>query len=76
MQSIKIQVCIIEPSFFNTTSGKHRRPFDGRHLVYFPIKLCLQWEEIEATEGMLQDTGKSAVFLVYRLGNRSFLKSI
>ena len=27
------QVCIIEPSFFNTTSGMHRRPFEGRHLV-------------------------------------------
>ena len=27
------QVCTIEPSFFNTTSGMHRRPFEGRHLV-------------------------------------------
>ena len=29
------QVCIIEPSFFKTTSGMHRRPFDVRHLVYY-----------------------------------------
>ena len=27
------QVCTIEPSFFKTTSGMHRRPFEGRHLV-------------------------------------------
>ena len=27
------QVCAIEPSFFNATSGMHRRPFKGRHLV-------------------------------------------
>ena len=27
------QVCAIEPSFFNTTSGMHRHPFEGRHLV-------------------------------------------
>ena len=27
------QVCIIEPSFFNTTSGMHRRPFEARQLV-------------------------------------------
>ena len=27
------QVCTIEPSFFNATSGMHRRPFEGRHLV-------------------------------------------
>ena len=26
-------VCIFEPSFFNTTSGMHCRPFEGRHLV-------------------------------------------
>ena len=25
--------CIIEPSFFNTTSGMHRRLFEGRHIV-------------------------------------------
>ena len=28
------QVCTIGPSFFNTTSGMHRRPFEGRHLVW------------------------------------------
>ena len=27
------QVCTIEPSFFKTTSGMHRRPFEGRYLV-------------------------------------------
>ena len=27
------QVCTIEPSFFNTTSGMHCLPFAGRHLV-------------------------------------------
>ena len=27
------QVCIIEPSFFNATSGMHRRPIEGRQLV-------------------------------------------
>ena len=27
------QVCTIEPSFFKTTSGMHRLPFEGRHLV-------------------------------------------
>ena len=26
-----LQVCTIEPSFFNTTSGMHRRPFECRH---------------------------------------------
>ena len=31
------RVCIIEPSFFNTTSGMHRRPFEGRHLVSIVI---------------------------------------
>ena len=34
------QVRTIEPSFFKTTSGIHRRPFYGRHLV-FPFLLCL-----------------------------------
>ena len=29
------QVCIIEPLFFNTASGMHRRPFEGRHLVCY-----------------------------------------
>ena len=28
------QVCIIEPSFIKTTSGMHRRLFEGRHLVF------------------------------------------
>ena len=27
------QVCTIEPSLFDATSGMHRRPFEGRHLV-------------------------------------------
>ena len=27
------QVCTIEPSFFKMTSGMHRCPFEGRHLV-------------------------------------------
>ena len=27
------QVCIIEPSFFNSTSGMQRRPIEGGHLV-------------------------------------------
>ena len=27
------QVCIIEPSYFMTTSGMHSRPFEGRHLI-------------------------------------------
>ena len=27
------RVCTIEPPFFNTTSGMHRRPIEGRHLV-------------------------------------------
>ena len=27
------QVCTIEPSFFNATSGMDRRLFEGRHLV-------------------------------------------
>ena len=33
------QVCIIEPSFFKTTSGLHRRPFEGRHLVFMRNKV-------------------------------------
>ena len=28
------QVCIIEPSFFNTTLGMHRRQIEGRYLVF------------------------------------------
>ena len=28
------QFCTIEPSFFNATSGMHRRPIEGRHLVW------------------------------------------
>ena len=28
------QFYTIEPSFFKTTSRMHRRPFDGRHLVF------------------------------------------
>ena len=28
------QVCIIEPSFFNTTSGMHRRPSEGRQFYF------------------------------------------
>ena len=28
------QVCTIEPSFFKTTSGMHRPPFEGRYLVW------------------------------------------
>ena len=28
-------VCAIEPSFFKTTLGMHRCPFEGRHLVSF-----------------------------------------
>ena len=28
-------VCIIEPWFFNMTTGMHRRPIEGRHLVSF-----------------------------------------
>ena len=31
------QVCTIGPSFFNTTSGMHLRPFEGRHLVFIII---------------------------------------
>ena len=27
------QFCTIEPSFFNATSGKHRLPIEGRHIV-------------------------------------------
>ena len=38
------QVCTIEPSFFETTSGMHRRPFECRHLVlmcsFFMLELC------------------------------------
>ena len=30
-------VCIIEPSFFKTTSGMYCRPFMGRHLVDYVI---------------------------------------
>ena len=29
------RVCTIEPLFFNTTLGMHRRPFEGRHLVLY-----------------------------------------
>ena len=29
------KVCTIEPSFFNTMSRMHRRPNEGRHLVYY-----------------------------------------
>ena len=29
------QLGTIEPSFFKTTSGMHRRPFEGQHLVFF-----------------------------------------
>ena len=29
------QVCIIEPSFFKTLSGMHRRPIECRHLVHY-----------------------------------------
>ena len=27
------QVCTIEPSFYKTTSGMHRRLLEGRHVV-------------------------------------------
>ena len=27
------QVCTVESSFLNTTSGMHRRPIEGQHLV-------------------------------------------
>ena len=33
------QVCIIEPLFFKTMSGMHRRPFEGRHLVFMRNKV-------------------------------------
>ena len=33
------QVCTIEPSFLNTTSGMHCRHFEGRHLV-LPLNVC------------------------------------
>ena len=35
--SVCRRVCTIEPSFCNTTSGMHPRPFEGRHLVSFRI---------------------------------------
>ena len=28
------QVSIIEPTFCKTTSGMHRRPFEGQHLIF------------------------------------------
>ena len=36
------QFCTIESSFFNKTSGMHRRPFEGRHLVslYYDCICC------------------------------------
>ena len=34
------QVYTIEPSFFKTTLGMHRRPFEGQHLVFFKILKC------------------------------------
>ena len=33
------QVCTIGPSFFNTTSGMHRRPIEGR-IMFFFLGLC------------------------------------
>ena len=36
------QVCTIEPSFFNTTSGIYHRPFEGRHLVLIVIYFLKQ----------------------------------
>ena len=37
------QACTIEPSFFETTSGMHHRPFECRHLIndYYPVKLLI-----------------------------------
>ena len=37
-----LQVCTVELSFFNTTSGMHRRPFKCRHLVlkFFYLRCC------------------------------------
>ena len=34
------QLGTIEPSFFKTTSGMHRPPFEGRHLVYYIVTEC------------------------------------
>ena len=35
------QLVTIEPSFFKTTSGMHRRSFEGRHLVVYGFKVHL-----------------------------------
>ena len=34
-------VCTIGPSFFNTTSDMHLRPFEGRHLVPYLLPLAV-----------------------------------
>ena len=31
------QICTSEPSFFKTTSGMHRYPFEGWYLVQFSL---------------------------------------
>ena len=33
------QTCTIEPLLFKKTSGRHRRPFEGRHLVRIVVIL-------------------------------------
>ena len=37
------QVYIIESSFFNTTSGMHRRPIEGKHLVEIVSKYSINY---------------------------------
>ena len=53
------QVCTIEPSFFETTSGMHRRPIEVRHLIN-PLlpngKICSRIVKISflKTEGITE----------------------
>ena len=53
------QLCIIEPSFFNATSGRPRRPIEGRHIVIYNI-LNVKLKILEPT-----DKNKVCRFVVY-----------
>ena len=63
------QVCTIEPSFFNTTSGMHRRPFESRHLASFK---CVFHEKCNVTLAgccMLSFSHAIIVFQFFPNGN-------
>ena len=64
-------VCTIEPSFFKTTSGMHRLPFEIRHFfkVWSPCGLCSKYVLIyywnfEICEGSASCTQLSVLALI------------